>query len=268
VGFKEYIYLKEFGDAVTQPSPIELTVRRTGQGSNYTHIFNINREEYRVSFDRISGITDNGYDVTLSGPNSLDLTGLGKGTEVYKHVIMALKKLIELENPDFLTFYGVTDEQSWMYNKFYERYLKQHYTMVDDKTYLRNDLLAQYKKRGGTEWEKIKDMKMGFDYNTYKSGLQADKEKQRKTFLSKRHMVGKIVKLTHWPTIAYITKMLQGTYEYLSSDGIRMNSGIINADAFDRFSAMDLVRGNIQNGINDLKSALGEQGIHNAEVAK
>lgn len=265
--FKEYICFKEFGDAVIQPSTIELTKRTYGSSRSYDHNFYINGDEYRVSLDKVSGgITDNGYDVTLSGPNSLDLTGLGKGTQVYKNVIMSLKKLIEQENPDYLSFYGVTDEQSWMYNKFYERYLKQYYTMVDDKTYLRNDLMDQFKKRGGTEWEKVKDMRVGFDYNAYKKGLQSDKEKQREVFLSKRNMVGKIVRLSHWPGVAYINRILQGTYEYLS--GSRLESGTIRPDQFSGFYAMDLAKGHIQHAIETLKADLAEKGIHNVEVAK
>jgi hypothetical protein len=264
VQFKDYLLLMEFGDVINQPTDnIHLDYFH---GGDLHYEFLINNETYRVAFDKTSGITNHGYEITLSGPNSIDLTGLGKGTEVYKHVILALKKLVEQENPDFLKFHGVNNEQDWMYNKLYERYLKQHYTMVDDSIYLRNDVLEQIRKAGGDKWRELLNMMNNFDYKSHINRLSALKEDQRKKFLALKGTVGKIVGLDTWPGVAYINRVLQGTYEGLTTTGRGLTPTILAPGNIRKLSISELSRW--QSTINNLKQNLAQNGINDVEIWK
>jgi hypothetical protein len=200
ISFKKYLHLNELGDALNQPlDDIDLTPKSNG---SYSFNFNVNNLPYQVYFRKKSiflsnmEITNKGYDISFVGPQgTMDLTGLGSASEVYRKLILSIRKLIEKENPEAFAFYGAYPQQDWMYDKFYQRYLKSGFTKIASMYYLRNDILEKIKNANNEKWRVIQQSMAGLDsmYSTQQIRFNDIKKKDRENYLKFRKLVGKII---------------------------------------------------------------------------
>ena len=131
-------------------------------GNDYDYHFTIDDRDYEVNFKffrlRLADTELPGYGIDFRGPQGWAMPGdTRSATAVYAEVIKAIRKLIEMENPEQLRFYGASEEQDFIYDKFYKRYLSRLYTRIGTKNYLRNDLYNKYKQANGPEWRDIEE---------------------------------------------------------------------------------------------------------------
>lgn len=154
-------FFVEMSDATTADiSNVEL---KDDPPLKLSYAFEIDGNNYAVEFSKrditMNGVTisKNAYSIGFTGPNRYELTHNTKNpTAVYAELIKAVRKLIEVKNPDVLTFYSYAEPaQSMMYDIFYKRFLSKLYTRVGAYNYLRSDLYNKYQQENGPEWRAI-----------------------------------------------------------------------------------------------------------------
>lgn len=144
LNFKQFL---EMGEVMTADvSGIQL--RRTDNG--YKYVFNDDDgEKYGVYFYEegvpIGGKRVSGFSIEFEGPAGMSLTNKYKANQVYRQLMMAVKKLIEELKPNALNFSGATDEQTIMYDVFYKRFLSQAYKRVSKYNYISNEFFEKTK---------------------------------------------------------------------------------------------------------------------------
>lgn len=184
----------------------------------YLYHFKVDNQEYQVEFEKtyvhladyLTPITNNAYAIYLSGPNFYDLTGMGKGPTVYRHLLKAVKKFIADFQPEGITFSGVNDQQNIMYAKFYDKYLKQYYTNVDESTYLRNDFLKSLKQSEPNLYAKIQQNITRRNENDPVGKLKQYKKILRQTVVKAR-VPGKIALDIEWARPCYVQSVSGNT---------------------------------------------------------
>lgn len=144
-------------------------INLTQEGESYNYSFNVDGVDYKVIFwpstaeaigpmkpgsvlsyvlsvgEPLASHRFHSFEIFLMGPKGYALTNLGKSPTIYSHVVQAVKKFIEEVHPEAISFKGVNNQQSLMYAKFYNKYLKQYYTQTDYRTYIRNDIAQKLK---------------------------------------------------------------------------------------------------------------------------
>jgi hypothetical protein len=168
--YERWVLLREMGDATTADiSNVELT--RTGNSLSY--LFQADGKGYRIYFEgptewEVGLYSPHGqwegtvtpahksYEIGLQVNGSYQLTGNNsKPTAIYGELFKAIRKLMEQENPDALSFRGAVEAQDVMYDRFYKTYLKPYFTRVGVRNYLRNDLYNKYKQENGNVWRAL-----------------------------------------------------------------------------------------------------------------
>jgi hypothetical protein len=273
VNFKEFLNLYEFGEIIDTP-PENINLRTDGSALKYD--FQVEGERYEVLFlpTVIYGttyipITSNAFEIEFFHEQSTKPTGKGKGTEVYKHLIQAVKKLIEQRNPEGLKFSGSVVEQKVMYASFYNRFLSKFYTQIDAIQYLRIDYLKSLEQRGGNTWEIIKNKMHGFDPFKHAKELKNNKEAKRRSFLIlKKEAVGKIV-YNSIVGVSYLNKIEPHEadlmwMDYNDTDNLRHYKTVTYQDTIRPLDSK-LNDPTITPKLGKLKSALVAIGIKNAQ---
>lgn len=82
------------------------------------------------------------YSITFSGPDGYSLTGRSgaQAVAIYSKLLSAIKKLMETEHVDALSFSAFDEKMIPMYDRFLKTLLPD-FTQVDDSTYVRTSLL-------------------------------------------------------------------------------------------------------------------------------
>jgi hypothetical protein len=205
--FAEYRAFREFGEIIDKPTTG--VTFDSDEAHDFVYNFEVGGQQFSVAFaqDYISyysktlmrsmNLSDDAYAITLSGPQGYDLTGAGNGTQVYGHLIMAVKKLISDERPEGLIFTGTNAQQRWMYASFYKRNLNKLYTQIGVGEYLSNDYIQRVTSSTSPN-EKIKSTAIKeameeFGRSNYDSKLKEQKDFLRKHYLNLKANTGKIM---------------------------------------------------------------------------
>ena len=160
----------------------------------------ISFEKCKISID-FEIITNDAYSISLSSDlNGYQPTRLGNGPTVYRHLIKAVKKFIEQENPEGFYFYGAEPEQDIMYNAFYEKMLIKYYTKIDSRNYIRNDLLKQWEITGDERFNLIKQSMDELQTHNPVERYKKEKEEKRKKFLNIKNSIGNSIGKIMWNT--------------------------------------------------------------------
>lgn len=171
----------EMGDVMTADvSSIQL--QRSPYGYRYS-FKDDDGEGYVVHFEKDRTYIPNirlyvdGFSIEFSGPEGLDLTNKYKAANVYRQLMMAVKKLIEQFHPNSLSFSGAEDAQTIMYDTFYRKFLKTAYTRISKYGYLSNDYIEQMKTANPQDYERLKQTIADNDetVNKYIKSLRQDK---------------------------------------------------------------------------------------------
>lgn len=131
-------------------------------GINYAYDFEYEDEVYRIDFRRKSALVAGGTQrvpvwlVLLEGPSGMSLTGeAGMGANIiYKHLLMACKKLLEIEDVKGFTFTPAQPRMAPMYELFYKKFLLPEppqgagFVRVTYSTYLRRDVIRDLASTG------------------------------------------------------------------------------------------------------------------------
>lgn len=127
----------------------------------YIYDFDVGGNHYSVGFDGPNPWPDvarNGYTVHFEGPDLYDMPGNTKvPTAVYGEVFKAIRKLMDVAKPEYLSFSGSNPRQDVMYDLFYRKFLSQLFTRIGDAFYLRNDLYEKHEREQGRGWAAIQD---------------------------------------------------------------------------------------------------------------
>jgi hypothetical protein len=274
MNFKEFLNLHEFGEIINAP-PENVNLTPSGSGG-LRYVFKLNDQPYEVLFTPIkikSGyygiITQNAFEIAFYGPDdSISPTGVGKGTEAYKYLIQAVKKLIELKNPEGLKFSGAVVEQRLMYASFYSRYLSKLYTQIDRQQYLRNDFLKAIEQENGEVWGLVKQQRLEFSPTAYLDEIKSGKEARRKAFLMlKGEAVGKII---YSPSvgIAYFKSIEPHQATLLSAGGPRLHADTVTSyqNNIRPIKPGEFTDPRYQKEIERLKAALEAKGIKDVQL--
>lgn len=214
--FLNYIQFREFEDVMAQSlDNVEL---KPASSINQTmrYDFTIDGENYDVVFSptKIFGndgiLAKNGVNILFHGPRLTLLTGKNKAPTVYRQVFLAIRKYIQQFNPDGLVFYGAVAEQDWMYNRFYERYLKQKYIQINSEVYLSNDYIEKVRTINQDLYNDIQDEIESFNYKDHTDKLQYQKAYGRKMAILAKKVEKSIVKINFLSSnirVAYVSSV-------------------------------------------------------------
>lgn len=218
-------------------------------GNYLQYHFKVDNLDYVVYFARrgIDRLTDDAYGISFKGPQGFALTKLGKGPTVYRHLIKAVKKLLESKKPEGLSFTGYGTDQDVIYQSFYEKYLSKLYTKVNKEDYIRNDLLEKWQSTNDPRYQ----IAMNYIDNLTSNSIFIAKQKridQRKkiqtkqntlqnTFATLNHAVGKIAYDSFNNLPIYISRVSNnGFIEGLS---MRFNKVVNTKVGFDNIKPFD-----------------------------
>ena len=195
--FNKWLTIKEMSGFMTADLS---NVNLTSDDDEYAYDFKVDGRNYNVDFigPRSWTVWTDGGQVDLAHNRfSIGFTHGAAGytsmprdtknpTAVYQEVFKAIRKLIQVANPDCFNFYGSSYEQDVMYDLFYRKYLHKGFTRIGSDYYLRNDLYEQYKKANGPQWKVIQDVeKQDKDYTQTRIKLgQTARNKDRKERLA------------------------------------------------------------------------------------
>lgn len=166
--FKQWL---EMSDVVNQ-SVDDIALEPNYKGWSYR--FKVGNNNYAINFLRKNVLLGSFYGMNLQlrginisfiGPQGDQLTGLGQGPTIYRHVIKAVMKLIQQEQPQCLQFEGAVASQQVMYDNLYKRFLSKQYTRINQNQYVSNILIQQWKDSNSPEYQKFITLTQGFDPN-------------------------------------------------------------------------------------------------------
>lgn len=164
--YGNWLPLREMSDFMTADlSDIDLS-RDFDSDGGYFYEFEKDGKSYDVNFrgpltweEFNAVLAKNKYSITFHGMGTSKILRNTKApTAVYGEVFKAIRKLIEVANPDALSFYGAHNEQDALYDLFYRRFLSKGFTRVGAENYLRNDLYSKYEQANGLQWQAIKNL--------------------------------------------------------------------------------------------------------------
>src|SRR4051812_6818430 len=105
IKFSEYVKLQEMSELMTAPLD---NIQLNKTGDDYHYSFKLGNHGYLVEFlhhpivkvvPTLASpilVVNNSYEIRLLGPRQFDLTGLGNEFQVYKYLILAIRKLVEI----------------------------------------------------------------------------------------------------------------------------------------------------------------------------
>lgn len=134
--------------------------------NSYEYIFDVNEYEYSVDFIKRIYIVDQHGDIeldalvdeegildltvwaiVLNGPGGTDLTYLNEGMfTIYKNLLLAIKKLMQIENVEAFEIKAARKPMEIIYYKFYEKYLKNEFVYYKENLLIRKDVLEKIKQ--------------------------------------------------------------------------------------------------------------------------
>ena len=170
-----------------------------GSPKEVSYLLKFNKEPI-IIYDSI--LTNEAYGIELLylKDNSYEYrsSGLGNGPTIYRHVIRAVKKLIEQENPEGLYFYGYEFNQDITYNKFYTKMLSQYYTQINKENYIRNDLLKEWKETNDERFALVQNSMNSFHKSGTLELYKKEKiENRQKKVIEKRETQQKIANINN-----------------------------------------------------------------------
>lgn len=246
--FKLYVELNDAINANTD----DITFTPAQGKLSYT--FNLAEGSYRVKFSKyrftMFGMNEDATDITLSGPDGVDLTGFGNGTQVYRQLIRAVKKFVENYNPKILHFHGVERAQDVMYDTFYQKFLKPYYTRLD-VYYLSNEWLDGLRTSDPETYAEIQRAIEADTTGQDVEEMRNNKAKRRQEQVQAQSYVGKIV-VGNNRKYYYIKSITNGR-----ADGIGQ-AGLVSLP----FSGLEPVRNRNDPEIQTLVQSLRERGIN------
>lgn len=123
------------------------------------------REKYKIEETKENLYFDNCWSVDFEGPNGYKLTNSAiNPMAIYSKVILSIRKLIALRNPEMIQFLGYDASQDVMYHYFYKRFLSKLFTKIEEHMYLRNDLFEKLKSNQNFI-NQVSDHAEGWDQN-------------------------------------------------------------------------------------------------------
>ncbi len=144
--------------ATADTSTINLEKTTWGPSSTgYSYKFLVDEDVYRVSLSKDQGpltglnIGDDKildiWTVSLGGPLGDRATNKVTGAHtVYKYLLLAIKKLMEIEKVNGFNFYHAEPAMSLVYNRFYKKFLANDFVRVSQENYVRKDVLRDFLK--------------------------------------------------------------------------------------------------------------------------
>lgn len=120
----------------------------SANGNGYQSKFEDAGQEYTVDFIptemMVPRLPSNVcFKIVLVGPNGTEVTNLNNAFSVYRKMLSAIMNFITKINPYGLIFTGARQNMDLVYDKFYKRYLKNHYVRINSENYLRIDIANQ-----------------------------------------------------------------------------------------------------------------------------
>ena len=127
-------------------------------GEGYDYKFFHNGEEYNVEMDKqmMRNFGDYripaevmSYNITFSGPQDYSLTGTAgpQAVAIYSKLLAAIKKLMDTEQVDALTFSAYEPAMIPVYDRFMRTYLGDKFTTVAPTTHVRTEKLREIMKK-------------------------------------------------------------------------------------------------------------------------
>jgi hypothetical protein len=119
----------------------------------FKHTFSHDGQDFEVTFQKeprsYNGkYLDNVFSVMFQGPEGYSTTGMAgtKATAIYGKLIGAVKKLIDTQDVEALTFTPAEPAMRIMYERFYQSFLKKEFVRVASDFYVRRDIVKDFIK--------------------------------------------------------------------------------------------------------------------------
>ena len=124
--------------------------------------FTIGSDNFEVSFNKgseyVSGFNiPDIWDITFEGPSGYSTTNKNKNaTLIYKQLLLSVKKLLETEKVNGVTFTPAEPAMALVYNQFYKQFLSNDFIRVQTFTLVKKEVVREILegKWGGSEVSK------------------------------------------------------------------------------------------------------------------
>lgn len=173
----------------------------------YTYEFEYEGDDFRIDISKDQRYNLNGvrlnrpvtaFNIEFEGPDSYDLTGRsGAGAVViYSKMLSAIKKLMEIEDVNAITFSSYHPFMIPMYDRFVKTYLGDTFTQVSKNMYLRSDkvkeIMSTMQPQDRSEAEKAMASARE-EQSKLVEKIKLGKQAMRRVAQSKNQIIGKIV---------------------------------------------------------------------------
>ena len=120
------------------------SIDRDGTSNEYAaefhlggHSVNERDENYNIKYE----ITIQAWDISLYGPSGWELTHNANPMDVYGKLLYSIKLLFEKVDPKAIYFSPYEMEMALVYRRFFDKFLKDKFTLVYEGLFMRNDYL-------------------------------------------------------------------------------------------------------------------------------
>ncbi len=202
--FKDWFKQNEMADVTNMDtSHIRLEPGLVSKdNSSYSYYFNVNNEEFKVSFrakKSYVGTFKNAWTVwtiSFKGGGGFKLRNImqGAATAVYTQLLLAIKKLLAIEDVEVLHFSPYDEKMIFIYDRFFDKFLSKDFIRFDLENYFRKDVLR--KALSEMEPESAKQIYLNMlDFNRHrlndKKYIKEFEDKKRKNLRLAPTLVGK-----------------------------------------------------------------------------
>jgi hypothetical protein len=156
--------------------------------------FEVDGEEFTVSFEKgtkyLGSFTlDNVWDITFKGPQGYSTTGKNKNaTLIYRNLLLSVKKLLETEEVNGISFSAAEPAMALVYNQFYKQFLSKDFIRVETFTFVKRSIAKEVMdgKRGDFAKGQLKRSMLSSSRNTREKlkSIKSEKLKMRQILQS------------------------------------------------------------------------------------
>ncbi len=191
---------------------------------SYWYHFEVKGEEYRVAFflEDILLIGKWWPVWNISFKNKESGYGLtdkmeGSATAVYSQVLLAVKKLFEIEDVKAITFSAYSEKMTSIYDRFFDKFLSKNFTRYNSKYYLEKNAFRQAvaEQNDPSVAKGIFSSMLAANRSRLKDKKDAAEKENKERELRRqfRRYVGHFVLFNYWLEgnyVAYVTKFHEG----------------------------------------------------------
>lgn len=153
MSFKNWLF-SEIADILQRDTS---HIKLEKNGAYYTYYFRVNGQNFKFMAEIFKyNYNMNSVSISFSGNDGHKLTGTSKnsGSAVYSQILLAIKKLLEIEPIDYISFSAADIQMAPIYERFFNKFLSNEFIHYDKYGYIRRTKLKEILQNSSEEEKK------------------------------------------------------------------------------------------------------------------